>query len=101
MSPQSVYIISNFGFPIPPKDLKGAVVKIAQFLERSLSDDAINKIVDHCTFDNMKQNPKASPDSIMMEQRQLEANMAKRENKSAEQLTKQNKFARPFMRKGE
>ncbi|XP_042590814.1 sulfotransferase 2B1-like [Cyprinus carpio] len=37
-------------------DLKGSVEKIAKFLGKSLSQDVMEKIADHCVFKNMKQN---------------------------------------------
>ena len=80
------------------KDLKGTVEKLAQFLGRSLSEDDIAKVVDHCTFANMKKNPMTSPDSITKHK------IAKRENKPEEQLMEENKLnksAKSFMRKGE
>ena len=92
------FVIFNFGAPFTPKDLKGTVENIAQFLERSLSDDVIDKVVDHCTFANMKKNPMASVDSILKEEMEMGA---RRENKSVEQLIEESKLARPFMRKGE
>ncbi|CAN9508888.1 unnamed protein product [Ophioblennius macclurei] len=38
------------------KDLKGSVAKIAQFLEKPLSEEVIEKIADRCLFKNMKKN---------------------------------------------
>ncbi|XP_016141590.1 sulfotransferase family cytosolic 2B member 1-like [Sinocyclocheilus grahami] len=37
-------------------DLKGSVEKMAKFLGKSLSQDVMEKIADHCVFKNMKQN---------------------------------------------
>ncbi|KAF7643839.1 hypothetical protein LDENG_00232410 [Lucifuga dentata] len=37
-------------------DLKGSVARIAQFLEKSLDAELIEKITDRCLFKNMKQN---------------------------------------------
>ncbi|KAI5627344.1 sulfotransferase family 2, cytosolic sulfotransferase 2 [Silurus asotus] len=38
------------------QDLKGSVTKIAQFLEKPLSPEVIDKIAENCLFKNMKQN---------------------------------------------
>ncbi|KAL3055831.1 hypothetical protein OYC64_018516 [Pagothenia borchgrevinki] len=37
-------------------DLKGSVCNMAQFLQKSLDDEAIEKIADRCLFKNMKNN---------------------------------------------
>nr|AAO64982.1 SULT2 sulfotransferase [Danio rerio] len=37
-------------------DLKASVEKIATFLGKSLSSEVVEKIADHCVFENMKQN---------------------------------------------
>ncbi|XP_061912309.1 sulfotransferase 2B1-like isoform X1 [Entelurus aequoreus] len=38
------------------KDLKDSVARIAQFLEKSLDNDVIEKIAERCMFENMKKN---------------------------------------------
>lgn len=38
------------------QDLKGCVTKIAQFLEKPLSGEVIEKIAENCLFKNMKKN---------------------------------------------
>ncbi|XP_038064989.1 sulfotransferase 1E1-like [Patiria miniata] len=47
------------------KDLRGTVLKISEFLGKSLSDDVIDAITDHCTFENMKKNPMTNPDTLL------------------------------------
>ncbi|GAB6024011.1 hypothetical protein CHUAL_008737 [Chamberlinius hualienensis] len=42
------------------KDLKSNVIKIMKFLGKDLTDDQINRIVEHALFDNMKKNPMAN-----------------------------------------
>ncbi|GFQ88926.1 sulfotransferase 1E1 [Trichonephila clavata] len=39
------------------KDIQGTIKKVATFLDRDVSDEEINDIVDHCSFHNMAQNP--------------------------------------------
>lgn len=43
-------------FIFPLKDLRSMVEKLSEFLETDLDATAIDAIVDHCTFDNMKSN---------------------------------------------
>lgn len=38
------------------QDLKGSVTKIAQFLEKPLNAEVIEKIAENCLFKSMKQN---------------------------------------------
>lgn len=38
------------------QDLKDSVARIAQFLEKPLEAEVIEKIADRCLFKNMKQN---------------------------------------------
>ncbi|XP_075057021.1 amine sulfotransferase-like [Mixophyes fleayi] len=42
------------------KDLRSAVLKICQFVDIKLDDQAVNRIVDKATFNNMKQDPLAN-----------------------------------------
>lgn len=44
------------------KNLRDTVVKIANFLERPLSEDALATIVAKSRFVAMKQNPRVNPD---------------------------------------
>ncbi|CAH1229554.1 SULT1C2 [Branchiostoma lanceolatum] len=39
------------------RDLRGHVVKIANFLGKTLSDERIDEVVANCTFSSMKENP--------------------------------------------
>ncbi|XP_033099686.1 sulfotransferase 1E1-like [Anneissia japonica] len=39
------------------KDLRGGVIQIADFLGKPLSDEAIDKTVEHCSFKTMSRNP--------------------------------------------
>ena len=47
------------------KDLKKAVKLTTDFLGRPLPDDALDKIVEKCSFQNMKQDPKVNPDMVL------------------------------------
>lgn len=49
------------------QDLKGSVTKMAQFLEKPLSPEVIEKIAENCLFKNMKQN-KMSNYSLVSEE---------------------------------
>uniref|UniRef100_T1JAZ7 Sulfotransferase domain-containing protein n=1 Tax=Strigamia maritima TaxID=126957 RepID=T1JAZ7_STRMM len=46
------------------KDMAPAVRSIASFLGKTLSDDQVQQVVKHCTFDNMKANPSIGLDVI-------------------------------------
>ncbi|XP_059179984.1 sulfotransferase 2B1-like [Centropristis striata] len=46
------------------KDLKGSVARIAQFLQKSLDAEVIEKIADRCLFKNMKQNKMSNYSTI-------------------------------------
>lgn len=39
------------------KDLRSVVLKVAKFLDKTLSDDEIEKLLDHLNFNSMKNNP--------------------------------------------
>ena len=45
------------------KDLQGSVQKIAQFMCYNLDYTIIDKITEQCTFDSMRANPLANPDT--------------------------------------
>ncbi|XP_033630668.1 sulfotransferase 1E1-like isoform X2 [Asterias rubens] len=47
------------------KDLRGTVLKISEFLGKSFSDETIDAIMDHCSFQNMKNNPMTNPDTLI------------------------------------
>ncbi|KAG8181897.1 hypothetical protein JTE90_026056 [Oedothorax gibbosus] len=39
------------------KDIHGSIKRIADFLNKDLSEEEINQIADHCSFHNMSKNP--------------------------------------------
>ena len=49
------------------QDLKDSVGKIAQFLEKSLDAEVIEKIADRCVFKNMKQNKMSNYSAVPSE----------------------------------
>ncbi len=49
------------------QDLKGSVARIAQFLEKPLDAEVIEKIADHCLFKNMKQNKMSNMSKVPTE----------------------------------
>ncbi|XP_071812061.1 sulfotransferase 1C2-like [Apostichopus japonicus] len=47
------------------KDLRASVIQISEFLERPLSEEAIDDIVMKSSFNAMKKNPKVNPDHLV------------------------------------
>ena len=47
---------NSYIFFFSPKDLHGMVMRLAEFLDRELSEQAVDAIVNHCTFDSMRSN---------------------------------------------
>ncbi|XP_072042000.1 sulfotransferase 1A1-like [Amphiura filiformis] len=47
------------------RDLKGVVQKTANFLGYEFTEDVIDGIVKHCSFENMKQNPQTNLDTVI------------------------------------
>lgn len=46
------------------KDLAREVLKTVDFLDKTITDDQLNKVMEHCSFDSMKENPKTNNDVI-------------------------------------
>ncbi|XP_038055429.1 sulfotransferase 1 family member D1-like isoform X2 [Patiria miniata] len=46
------------------RDLKGVVTTIGKFLGKELSNQTIDAIVEHCSFNSMKSNPMANMDTV-------------------------------------
>ncbi|XP_071797714.1 amine sulfotransferase-like [Asterias amurensis] len=47
------------------KDLRGTVKQISEFLGKSFSDEILDAITDHCSFESMKNNPMTNPDTLI------------------------------------
>ena len=39
--------------------------QISEFLGKSFSDEILDAITDHCSFESMKKNPMTNPDSLI------------------------------------
>ncbi|XP_030845639.1 sulfotransferase isoform X2 [Strongylocentrotus purpuratus] len=48
------------------QDLRGSVVRVCDFLGKELSDDIIDVITENSTFNAMKKDPTANPDSLLV-----------------------------------
>ncbi|XP_030846051.1 sulfotransferase 1C2 [Strongylocentrotus purpuratus] len=59
------------------KDLPGAIRQIAEFMGKSFSDDAIEKIAEASTFKAMKKNPSSNPDTVLQKSNQDSSFMRK------------------------
>ncbi|VTJ78852.1 Hypothetical predicted protein, partial [Marmota monax] len=46
-------------------DLRSAVLKICRFLEKELSEEVVDTVVNQATFQNMKTNPQANYHDII------------------------------------
>ncbi len=47
------------------EDIRGVIRKVAAFLNKELSDDTVEKIVEHTSFEKMKANPMANRSEIV------------------------------------
>lgn len=52
-NPENVFFMSYEELKL---DLRGMVMKLSEFLGRELSEESVDTIVDHCTFESMKAN---------------------------------------------
>lgn len=82
------------------KDLKSIVQKTAKFLGYTFTDDVIDSIVHHCTFDNMKENPMTNPDTLYNAYKRLTEETVPNVLKENETNGTENSEKASFMRKG-
>ncbi len=47
------------------KDIRSVIRRVAEFLDKELSDDIAEKIVEHTSFENMKANPMTNKSELM------------------------------------
>ncbi|PSN57720.1 hypothetical protein C0J52_00308 [Blattella germanica] len=48
-----------------PKDIKGSILKIAEFLGKHMSDENVKELADHLSFQNMSKNRAVNREDIM------------------------------------
>ncbi|CAH2004326.1 unnamed protein product [Acanthoscelides obtectus] len=53
------------------KDLPGMIRKVASFLEKPLTDDQVDQLVKHLSFDSMKTNSAVNNEKLIKERRQI------------------------------
>ena len=63
--PLKFEVINFLSLSLSIQDQKGAIKKAAKFLNKNLSDEDVEKLAEHLSFNKMKENPAVNLEPLM------------------------------------